>query len=106
MTDQVPVPDEELPKRNRSHIDEMRDSGRWDHYSPREGDVIVTTYPKCGTTWVEHIVVNFLHHGGEVPLVMDVSPWLELHFRRDRWGTEVPIEEIMVQFDAQTHRRM
>lgn len=27
-------------------------------YKPRPGDVFIVSYPKCGTTWVQHIVYN------------------------------------------------
>ena len=40
-------------------------------YRAQPGDIIVTTYPKCGTTWVQHIVYLLLH-GGE-PLPADKS---------------------------------
>lgn len=33
-------------------------------FRARAGDVIVATYPKCGTTWVQHIVY-MLYHGGQ-----------------------------------------
>ena len=95
-----------LPKRTKSRFTKRHDSSRWDHYSPREGDVIIATYPKCGTTWMEHIVVNLLHSDGDVPLVMDVSPWIELRLRRDTQDVEIPIKEVMSDFDKQTHRRM
>jgi len=26
------------------------DSRRWEHYRPRPGDIVIATYPKCGTT--------------------------------------------------------
>src|SRR5262249_58154642 len=34
----------------------MIDSRRWSAYRPRSGDVIIATYPKCGTTWMQRIV--------------------------------------------------
>eukprot|EP00814_Leptocylindrus_danicus_P017563 CAMPEP_0116046558 /NCGR_PEP_ID=MMETSP0321-20121206/28347_1 /TAXON_ID=163516 /ORGANISM="Leptocylindrus danicus var. danicus, Strain B650" /LENGTH=173 /DNA_ID=CAMNT_0003528229 /DNA_START=68 /DNA_END=586 /DNA_ORIENTATION=+ len=49
-------------------------------YEPSESDVFVSTYPKCGTTWTQHIVYTILNHG--TPLQADqrmneVFPHLE-----------------------------
>ncbi|XP_064484597.1 sulfotransferase ssu-1-like [Ornithodoros turicata] len=32
-------------------------------YKPRPDDIFIVTYPKCGTTWVQHIVFYVLNHG-------------------------------------------
>ena len=32
------------------------DSTRWVAYQPRPDDIIIATFPKCGTTWMERIV--------------------------------------------------
>ena len=37
------------------------DSTRWDHFPTRPGDIVIATYPKCGTTWMQRIV-NLLVH--------------------------------------------
>ena len=49
-------------------------------YLPQEGDVFVSTYPKCGTTWMQYIVLLIVGEGrglrdGEN--VNDVFPHLE-----------------------------
>ncbi|XP_075553939.1 sulfotransferase 1B1-like [Dermacentor variabilis] len=36
------------------------------NYKPREGDVFVATYPKCGTNWTQFIVYNILSHAAPV----------------------------------------
>lgn len=43
------------------------DSRRWAHYRPRAGDIVIATYPKCGTTWMQHIV-NMLVGGSAEPV--------------------------------------
>ena len=49
-------------------------------YAAAPGDIFVTTYPKCGTTWVQHIVYLLLNDGtplGADEKLDDVSPFLE-----------------------------
>jgi hypothetical protein len=36
-------------------------------YRPSPGDVFVSTYPKCGTTWIQYIVYLLLHDGEPLP---------------------------------------
>ena len=36
-------------------------------YRARPGDIFISTYPKCGTTWVQHIVYLILHGGEPLP---------------------------------------
>jgi hypothetical protein len=45
----------------------------------RGGDVVIATYPKCGTTWMQQIVLTLLA-GGDASLTrdpMNLSPWPE-----------------------------
>lgn len=49
-------------------------------YKPREDDVFVVSYPKCGTTWMQHIACNIFRHGsppGGLMELMFMSPFLE-----------------------------
>ena len=40
------------------------DSNRWDGFELRLGDIVVSTPPKCGTTWTQMIdVVDWVHDG-------------------------------------------
>lgn len=49
-------------------------------YQPRPDDIFVTTYPKCGTTWTQHIVYLILHGGTPMPpeeRMTEVFPHIE-----------------------------
>ncbi|HEX5419274.1 MAG TPA: sulfotransferase domain-containing protein [Gammaproteobacteria bacterium] len=49
-------------------------------YEPEAGDLFVSTYPKCGTTWMQYIVYLILHRGADLPeglTLGEVFPHLE-----------------------------
>ncbi len=49
-------------------------------YCAQPGDIILSTYPKCGTTWVQYIVYLLLHDGTPLSssqLLGDFVPHLE-----------------------------
>jgi aryl sulfotransferase len=72
------------------------DSRRWSWYQPRSGDIIVATYPKCGTAWIMRIV-DMLRMGSVAPAPVG-GRWPDARFR--------PIETIMEQINQQTGRRL
>ena len=39
------------------------DSTVWDRFAFRDGDVVVASYAKSGTTWVQQIVTQLIHGG-------------------------------------------
>jgi len=34
----------------REYHTAIMDSTRWNNFVPREGDIVIATFPKCGTT--------------------------------------------------------
>lgn len=74
------------------------DSRRWNHYRPRPADIVVTTYPKCGTTWMQQVVNLLIFQTPEVRPLDRISPWID---RR----VPAPIEDVIASVEAQGHRR-
>ncbi|CAG9464567.1 unnamed protein product [Pedinophyceae sp. YPF-701] len=59
------------------------DSTIWDEFVPSEGDVVITTSYKAGTTWTQRCVQVILAAAGkasEEDSLDEVSPWVDLRF--------------------------
>jgi aryl sulfotransferase len=74
------------------------DSRRWQAYRPRADDIIIATYPKCGTTWAQRIVSLLLFQSPEPVPIMQISAWIDRRFGP-------PLNAVLDQIEAQTHRR-
>ena len=72
------------------------DSARWARYQPRPGDIIIATYPKCGTTWTQRIV-SMLLAGSAAPAPVG-GTWPDFRLRGD-------IEPILEEAEATPGRR-
>ncbi|MEM7541205.1 MAG: sulfotransferase domain-containing protein [Pseudomonadota bacterium] len=73
------------------------DSTRWDGFEYRDDDIVIGTWAKSGTTWLQQIVAQLIFDGEEGIAVMDIAPWID--FR------PAPIEDVLKMVAAQTHRR-
>ena len=73
------------------------DSTMWNDFMFRDDDIIISTYAKTGTTWVQQIVSQLLFDGKEGLPVADMSPWIDLRVP--------PKEEKIPEVEAQEHRR-
>ena len=51
---------------------------RWPTWTPRRGDVLVCTPPKCGTTWTQTMVAMLLAGRAGIPdRIGAISPWVD-----------------------------
>jgi aryl sulfotransferase len=82
----------------RRYEGKVFDSSRWDGFEPRPGDIIISTPPKCGTTWTQMICALLVLQEPELPLPLDtLSPWIDMVTRARA--------EVFADLAAQGHRR-
>ncbi|HLX37753.1 MAG TPA: sulfotransferase domain-containing protein [Candidatus Binataceae bacterium] len=87
------------PKPTRRYFTHFIDSSRWSSIALRPRDIIVSTSPKSGTTWMQRIV-SVLIHGEHLPgSLSEISPWIDLR------AVPVPIEALAARLANQTYRR-
>src|SRR5437588_113712 len=92
------MPDASMPRRVRTYRSHRLDSTHWDHFRPRDGDVLISTSYKSGTTWLQRIVSLLVFGSRELPgRLGDLSPWVEMRLR--------PIEQVLEQLERQEHPR-
>ena len=86
------------PKQTRVYQNHHIDSTRWDAIALRQGDIVVATSLKTGTTWTQRIVSLLLFGPGPLPASLNaISPWIEAVF--------APLDAVQGLIEAQTHRR-
>jgi aryl sulfotransferase len=85
------------PRKSRELHNHHFDSTIWNEFEFRDNDIIIGTYAKSGTTWVQQIVAQLIFQGAEDLEVAEMSPWLDLR---------VPPKEVKLPaVKAQQHRR-
>ncbi|MEM7531160.1 MAG: sulfotransferase domain-containing protein [Chloroflexota bacterium] len=99
---------DQQPQVTRVYQNHHMDSARWEAYSPRNDDIVISTSIKSGTTWVQVIVRELIVHGLDnheahmserIPLPDKASSfWLNAVFSRE-------IGALYETLEAQTHRR-
>lgn len=63
-------------KRYRSVV---ADSARWEGFVFRHGDIVISTPPKCGTTWMQTLCAMLVFDAIEFnPPLAEISPWLDM----------------------------
>jgi aryl sulfotransferase len=86
-----------IPLKSREFHNHHFDSTIWNDLNFRGDDIVISSYAKSGTTWVQQIVAQLLFNGKEGMEVAEMSPWLDLR---------IPPKDIKLPIvEAQTHRR-
>ncbi|WP_166348445.1 sulfotransferase domain-containing protein [Phytoactinopolyspora limicola] len=74
------------------------DSARWLDFPIRDGDIVISTRSKSGTTWMQMICALLVFQTPELPAPLPtLSPWLD-------WLV-VPRDDVYATLEAQHHRR-
>jgi aryl sulfotransferase len=75
------------------------DSARWTGFPFRDGDIVISTRSKTGTTWVQMICALLIFGTPELPAPLaELSPWLD-HLIE-------PPDAVYARLAAQPHRRL
>lgn len=75
------------------------DSGRWDGFPFREGDIVISTRPRSGTTWTQMICALLIFQTPRLPAPLGrLSPWLD--------HLTMPRDEVYALLERQRHRRI
>ncbi len=85
------------PRKTRDIHNHHMNSTIWNDFAFRDGDVVIATYAKSGTTWMQQIVSQILSGGATDINVSALSPWLDLRVP--------PAAEKLAALEAQTQRR-
>ncbi len=86
-----------MPTKTRELHSHHFDSTIWNDFKFRDDDIVIATYAKSGTTWMQQIVAQLIFNGQEGLPVAAMSPWLDLR---------VPPKAVkLAEVEAQSHRR-
>ena len=85
------------PQKTREMHNNHIDSTVWNDFKFRDDDIIISTYAKSGTTWMQQIVSQMLFAGDTEQNTQEMSPWID--FRLPPKEVKLPAVE------AQAHRR-
>jgi hypothetical protein len=73
------------------------DSQRWEGFEYRSSDIVISTPPKCGTTWTQILCAMLIFDGPDFPAPLSqLSPWLD--------QTIHSLDTVRALYAAQRHR--
>src|SRR3954471_24100102 len=76
----------------------VSDSALWGRFRFRDGDIVISTPPKCGTTWMQMLCALLVFDTAELPRPLtELSPWLD--------ATTYDTAAILADLESRPHRR-
>src|SRR5437016_2584439 len=88
-----------MPDVVHRYVSDEEDSGRWEGFPFRDGDIVVSTRSRSGTTWMQMICALLVFGTPELPERLGrLSPWFD-HLVEPR-------DEVLARLHAQQHRRV
>ncbi|HCC59336.1 MAG TPA: sulfotransferase [Solibacterales bacterium] len=85
------------PQKTREMHNHHIDSTVWNDFNFRDDDIVVSTYAKSGTTWMQQIIAQMLFDADTELEVHAMSPWIDFRLP--------PKEVKLPSVEAQSHRR-
>jgi aryl sulfotransferase len=83
------------PRKTREVRNFLMDSTRWNDFAFRDDDIVIATWSKSGTTWMQQIVSQLVLDGDPKVFGQAVSPWIDFQLQLGQ----------VEMAAAQTHRR-
>lgn len=81
------------------YVSSDEDSGRWEAFRFRAGDIVISTRSKSGTTWLQMICLLLVHGSPDLPAPLaELSPWVD--------HAVEPVEAVVARLEAQATRRV
>ncbi|MGE4609978.1 MAG: sulfotransferase domain-containing protein [Paracoccaceae bacterium] len=87
-----------LPTIEHVYQNAFLNSTRWQQIPGRDDDIIIATPYKCGTTWMQNIVLHLIFQDLKVRNIGTFSRWVDMRVQ--------PIAEMVAELEAQEHRRV
>lgn len=85
------------PVKTRELQNHHFDTRIWNNFSFRDDDIMISTWAKSGTTWMQQIIAQLIFSGPDEGCPCDRSPWLDLRIAANQATVDM--------LEAQTHRR-
>lgn len=80
------------------YVSDDDDSARWDGFPFRDGDIVISTRSKSGTTWMQMVCALLVFQRPDLPVPLsELSPWIDHRIE--------PVADVFARLERQRHRR-